>query len=323
MKETFGYVSYETETPIPPSDTISTCLSIDYVGARKRKIFVMSVCTDQSPLLENWKMSLEKFGYSYAVLGLGEKWGGWKWRTQKYIEAVSRLQTECLVVLTDATDVFFVAPPDQLLKSFLSYDSDVVVGAEHQCCTSWVRWNFNVKEAVLQFARKKNPHTRYIVPNGGFIMGYRTPLINALCGNLDQEDDQHGYLVNWLEHPDEPFKLDIFARCVANIVYDIALFDTEDDERVELDYYKVRNGSVYSTEREGGPCVMHFPGGNAEGYNYFGEKLFDDRFSPMSPKKATVTDTIKKSWTMPIKEKLSPFLSGSSGQRSTKFKPKR
>lgn len=292
-------------------DVTDICIVSGNVGDRTSNITVMSVCTDKGPLLDNWKMSLEKQGYDYKIIGLGEKWGGWTWRTRQYIKAVSEIQEEKLVVLTDATDLFFIGPPQDLLSSFESYNSDVVVGAEHQCCTSWPRWNFTIKELILFHARKRNPNTRYVVPNGGFIMGYRSALLDVLCANIRQEDDQHGYLVNWLEHPDV-FKLDTHARCVANFVYDIPFFDSQDDERVETDFYELRGKRLYSTETKSFPCVLHFPGGNAEAYNMLGGKIYGTHFNPMVPKKATVTSVIKKSWTMPIKTNvIAPFFATS------------
>lgn len=293
---------------------VSLCLMPEETGDRKWEIKVLSVCTDQSPLLENWKMALDEQGYDHEVLGLGEKWGGWKWRTRQYIRALASSTEEKLFVLTDATDLFFIRGPGFLAMNFKSYRSDVVIGAEHQCCTGWPRWNANIKEQILTAARARNPWTRYIVPNGGFVMGWRTPLLNVLCANLEEDDDQHGYLVNWLEHP-EVMKLDIYARLVANIVYDLPFMDTEDDERVEMDFFPVKGKIVKSTETNSMPIALHFAGGNAEAYNYYGTKLYGEKFNVWSRKpdmKSTIKYTLKKSWTQDIKANIMPsFLSGS------------
>ena len=273
---------------------------------------VLSVCTDPSPLLDNWKNSLELQKYEYEVLGLGEKWGGWTWRTRQYIKKLANEPEEKLFVLTDATDLFFIAPPNELVFNFKTYRSDVVVGAEHSPMTGPLRSDFKMKEMIIDFVKTRNPWTRYIVPNGGFIMGFRTPLLNILCANLNQEDDQHGYLLNWLGHPND-IKLDIYARLVANIVYDIPFF-LEDDERVEMDYFQLYKGTngvrVKSIETDGTPCAMHFPGGNSEAYNYFVKAIYKNKLSQWVKKKMLLTDTMKKSWAQTLKANLIPkFLS--------------
>ena len=301
-------------------DSIRMCLTPFPATEREWKIKILSVCTDESPLLENWKMSLDIQGYDFNVLGIGEKWGGWPWRTRQYIKALSEHPIEQLFVLTDATDLFFIAPPNELLMSFKTYRADVVVGAEHQCCTGWPRWNGSIKEQIVVHAKNRNPHTRYIVPNGGFIMGWRTPLLNALCANLQEEDDQHGYLVNWLEHPNV-FKLDIYARLVANIVDDLPFNNNEDDERIETDFFEIINGRVTSTDTKSWPVALHFAGANSEAYNAFGKAIYGLNFSEMKQKHYGIKETLKKSWTHDMKQSLIPSFVSSAGIK-LKFLPK-
>lgn len=301
----------------------SHCLSPIPTGKRVWQVKVLSVCTDEGILLDNWKKSLEIQGYDYEVLGLGKKWGGWPWRTKQYIERLANEPEEKLFVLTDATDLFFIAPPHELIFSFRTYRSDVVIGAEHSPMTGPLRHDFKLKEKVVDFVKTRNPWTRYIVPNGGFVMGFRTPLLNVLCGNLDQEDDQHGYLINWLGHPND-IKLDIYARMVANIVYDVPFFLEDDDERVEMDFFDLYVGTngtrVRSVETKGTPCAMHFPGGNSEAYNYFAEAIYRGEMNLWTKKKKSLTDTIKKSWAQSLKVNLIPKFLSSTGNISKIYK---
>lgn len=297
------------------------CLLPQTTGERIWKITVLAVCTDKGPLLDNWKKSLEINGYDYEVLGLGKKWGGWSWRTKQYIERLANEKEERLFVLTDANDLFFIAPPNELIFNFKTYRSDVVNGAEHSPMTGPLKYDFQLKEQVVDFVKTRNHWTRYLVPNGGFIMGFRTPLLNILCANLHEEDDQHGYLINWLGHPDD-MKLDIYARLVSNIVYDVPFLLENDDERIEMDYFELiktnRGIRVRSIETNGMPCVMHFPGANYEAYNYFAKFIFDGELNEWAKPKKSLTDTIKKSWTQTLKANLIPkFLSGVSKSHKT------
>jgi len=290
---------------------------------RKWKVKVYAVNTNPGPLLDNWKNSLHRLGYEYEALCEGEKWGGWTWRTKKYIEKLAKEPEEQLFVLTDANDVFFIGGPYELMQNFKTYRSDVVVGAEHACSTGPNRSNLSLKANIMDYCKARNKDTRYLVPNGGFIMGFRTPLLNVLCANLNQEDDQHGYLINWLAHP-EVFKLDIYCRLVANVVYNFPFGDYEDDERIESDFFEFVETRdelrVRQIETKALPCAMHFPGGNMEAYNYFGPALLGKKFNLMTAKKYSLISTLKKSWTAEIKETLGlKFITGCSRILGNKY----
>jgi len=293
---------------------VELCFSPKETGRRIWKVKVFGVCTDRGPLLDNWTNSLKKNGYDHTVIGMGKKWGGWSWRTKQYIEALSRESEEKLFVLTDANDLFFIAPPNELVYNFRTYNSDVVIGGEHNAFTGAYRKNLSLKADVIEFAKSRNTSTRYLVPNGGFVMGFRTPLLNLLCGNVKEEDDQEGYLHNWLEHP-ESIKIDIYARLIANIVYDLPFLSGRDDERIEMDFFEFvsvpssnygepNRLRVRSTETQACPCAMHFPGKNAEAYNYYGKTLYPNYFNEMVHPEFSMQASMKKPWSASLKSKF-------------------
>lgn len=322
--------TFEFPATLETDSYLKHCFEPRETSRRIWKIKVFGVCTDKSPLLDNWTNSLKKNGYDHQVLGLGEKWGGWPWRTKQYIKALAYETEEKLFILTDANDLYFISPPHELIYNFRTYRSDIVLGCERSPSTGPLRHSFSLRADVIAFAKSRNTSTRYLVPNGGFVMGFRTPLLNLLCGNANEEDDQHGYLTNWLEHP-EFVKLDIYARLVANVVYDTPFLNDGDDERNEDDYFNlvsitdnitsnnninesrlVTTGNyrigVESTETKARPCAMHFPGKNSQGYNYYGQAIFGSSFNTMDDDHLTYKESfknvVKKSWTLPIKQKL-------------------
>src|SRR3989304_7904464 len=99
-------------------DHARLCVNPFPTGDRKWKVKVYAVNTNPGPLLENWKNSLKRLGYNYEVLGEGEEWGGWTWRTKKYIEKLANEREEKIFVLTDANDVFFIGDPHELMMNF-------------------------------------------------------------------------------------------------------------------------------------------------------------------------------------------------------------
>ena len=41
----------------------------------------VTVATDCIQALENWEYSVKENNHSYKILGIGQKWKGWSWRS--------------------------------------------------------------------------------------------------------------------------------------------------------------------------------------------------------------------------------------------------
>src|SRR5438132_4451496 len=52
------------------------------------EITVYVLGTDMKKELYNNLLSLQKNGYNYKLIGYKEKWGGWRWRIQQYINTI-------------------------------------------------------------------------------------------------------------------------------------------------------------------------------------------------------------------------------------------
>src|ERR1019366_4975341 len=87
---------------------------------RPRDIKVITLSTDRGAALENWIYGATKLGYDITILGLGEKWGGWPWRTKKYLEAVKALPSRSLILIVDGNDILFVRGPNSLYEAYNS-----------------------------------------------------------------------------------------------------------------------------------------------------------------------------------------------------------
>lgn len=260
---------------------------------------IITVCTDESnEQLNNWENSVINHNYDYEILGLGEKWGGWTWRTKKYIEELEKA-SHYVYCLTDATDLFFVDGPDKLLDCFLSYDTNILIGGENTCCTGEAKLNPIKKYDILEKMSRLETRSRYKYPNGGFVMGYREDLLKLLYKNKDYFDDQEGYLMMWIKDQNE-FTIDIDVRCVGNIVMDYKFF-SEEKERDESKSWTMIDGKLVNLFTKTAPPVLHFPGGNIGLYNEIGYQLFGSSFYPA---KQSVFTSIKKSWSNVIKSNI-------------------
>src|ERR1019366_9035955 len=174
--------------------------------------------------------SLARLGYEYLILGRGEKWGGWKWRTAKYLNILANC-TERIVVLSDATDVMFVEPPSELVRKFRKMKVPIVMGGERGLCTGKFKYDLSARKEMVNIYKKRDSFA-YRFPNAGLIIGYTTPLLRLLSMNTEAVDDQAGFVSL---HRDTPslFKIDSETKLFANIVQDAPLFETnnEVDER--------------------------------------------------------------------------------------------
>jgi hypothetical protein len=77
--------------------------------------------------------TLETQGWSYKLIGVGEKWGSWPTRMRAYRDFLCTLDDEQLVVLSDARDVVCVRGPKAFVKGFNTFKKDMVVSMELLC----------------------------------------------------------------------------------------------------------------------------------------------------------------------------------------------
>jgi hypothetical protein len=166
------------------------------------------VATHWTNRLENFKRSLNKFNYPYVILGNGEKWEGWNWRTKKYLNYLLTLDDNHIVGFVDAYDVLALRDSSNILHTFLSFKKNIVVGAEWYCgskenCISLNNWWSDRVRAYRQHV------------NCGFIMGYAKDLKEMYKQVINYSDDQYG-ISTYLETYQHLFALDVGSSLVYN-----------------------------------------------------------------------------------------------------------
>lgn len=183
---------------------------------------LITLNTDRDDGLYNWEYTASSLGYDYKILGVGQKWGGWSWRTQKYLDYIQTLPEKNIVTITDGNDLFFTRSPTDLLNSYESYNSDVVFGGEPTCCTGKYQYHpFKVNRGIAissMFDRynQHNDSTRWMFPNAGCITGKVSRLVEMLEDIKDEPDDQAGYLERLIEDFNY-FDIDYQTKIVGNV----------------------------------------------------------------------------------------------------------
>ena len=273
---------------------------IKTTGSDVDRLHVITLSTDSKGPVENWEYTAKKHGYNYTILGRGEKWGGWPWRTSQYIEAVRRLEDDAIVMLCDGNDLFFVREPDVLMNAYRSYDTDLLFGGEPTCCTgkfgatSGLVGLYN-RDIAIRKINDRNPPTRWCFPNAGCILGSKKRVLAALEDVRNEKDDQAGYLAKYLENPSY-LTIDYHSRMVGNInafasLYCVDCGLLDDRQKYESQFWRPVNNlnlsdhTLYENMHTGElPAVLHFPGKNTLMYNYIGFHMFPGSFVVTKPK---------------------------------------
>lgn len=180
-----------------------------------QKVLVLSVCTNSCGELDNFMMSLNRLGYDFEILGMGEKWGGWAWRTQMYVNRLSTLPASYLVILCDATDILFMRPPDVFVEKMKDKMDKVLIGAESHCCTGIYAMSPFDRYNIIKDTRKLHDGRNRFV-NGGFLAGRADNLLALLRDNIEEEDDQAG-LQEKIVNGDTRMVMDVDNKIIGNI----------------------------------------------------------------------------------------------------------
>ena len=145
----------------------------------------------------NLTKSLERHGWTYRLIGGGEKWEGFKSKLNGYYNTLQELEDDRLVVLVDARDVVSVRSPKAFLDGFLSFHNDMVVSMELFCCGQQeVADDFKGYQCIPlirywnHYNIKPLPYRKFV--NSGLIAGRVHALRQWLSWTIlnDYDDDQ-------------------------------------------------------------------------------------------------------------------------------------
>jgi len=239
---------------------------------------VISLSTDDNNLVKNFEKTAQYFGYEYYFVGRGKSFQGWPWRTNLYISAIERLgkDPKDIFILCDSNDLFFVAPSDEMKEKFINSNKNCLIGAEAACCNGKYG-DRKFRNEALESCKKRNPNTRYMFPNGGFLIGYRDELLKLLNSNKTEWDDQGGYLQKFMDKS-PLLDINISQSLVGNVPTINEWYHVPGDEygKPEITYWNYseennRFKNIFSGEY---PCAFHFPGKSYSPYNIVTSKMF-------------------------------------------------
>ncbi len=72
------------------------------------KLTIVTVATQNEGYLPVLKHQLKKININYKILGYGQKWNGWMWRTILLIDYLKTHKPDDIIMIVDGYDVLLV-----------------------------------------------------------------------------------------------------------------------------------------------------------------------------------------------------------------------
>lgn len=219
--------------------------------------------------------TLEKYNYSYKILGEGEEWKGWYGRFKSYYNYISTLDENEYILICDGRDVLLnnQSPIDFMKKaeSLCNIEEKIIFGAERHCCCyipeeygrlPSMNKDENLNDIYIKFMKdqvyKEIPDYKYdyYFLNFGVFFG-KVKNIRWMFSQLKMSedlDDQGMTYIFYYKNPEKIY-LDANNKLIGNNGH-------EDCDLVwENNKYKNKITNTY-------PVILHFPGD--------GDKCYDD-----------------------------------------------
>ena len=199
-----------------------------------------------------WETTAKHFGYNYELLGRDENWGGWSTKTRLFYERLKTV-TQPYTALTDCTDLFICGSSSELYDTFISLNTDLIIGGELKL---WYHQGKYKRDTIEEYFKsiRKSPQA---FPNAGFVMGKTEKLLHLMELHLDYKDDQAASIDTIYENKN-PLSIDYHTSVIGNVPN----YHTSNHESIgyfEFDPIFKRYKNKISSQL---PIFIHFPGRN-------------------------------------------------------------
>jgi len=218
----------------------------------KPELLVVTVATTENDAFRLFKRSVEKYGLSLKVFGMGVEWrggtmdtvgGGHKVNLLKDGLKPYQFKENLLIMFVDSYDLVFTAGADAIIEKFLKLDAGVLFAAEDAI------WPDRSLES--KYPKVKENEKRFL-NSGGFI-GYAPKVFEIVTYQPieDHQDDQLFYTQIFLNRAirhQQNIKLDTRAEIFQNL--HLALGEV-------VLKYKGEHSFLYNVKTGTSPIVVH------------------------------------------------------------------
>lgn len=259
----------------------------------RKPLTVLTVNTDGGIGERNWELTLQNNGFDdddgdhlqggdvYEILGKGQAWKGFRWRTRKYLARLKQLRAQYgplhIVLTTDCLDVLFIRSQQDLLRAFHATKADVVISADHIQMVGCFSNSTSRGMAASILKKRLGDSEENLWVNAGLIMGYVDGMIRVYTRMLPYEDDQEGLQMAYLADPslgmlDCRNQLFGTLESMQHFTRGFALSrlgSKQPKSTIACLDLEHASGLVQHRTTLSFPCVLHFPCKRALVYNEF------------------------------------------------------
>ena len=224
---------------------------------------ISTVATHNDGYLPALKRICEKNKCNLNVIGFGEKWGGWDWRTNKIITYLQKCKMSDIVMLIDGFDVLVLSKPEEIIEKFKKMSCNVLFSCSHISRGQPNNNSFTYKNIAFPSVKKYFKSNKDFILNAGTIMGYSKHLLQLYLQIQRQQkireinDDQ--ILLNSMNLSFLKYNIDFDSKIfwiweIDRIIdYGNMLIKNETYSNSTIGYKKGR--IVFSNGNK--PCVVH------------------------------------------------------------------
>ena len=233
---------------------------------------VISYVTEKTDSSRNLERSLQKYGYAYEFIGIGEKWEGFI--TNKIYGYYRHLlhQPPGIYVIVDGYDMLAIHYPHILQNRYEKFKTPVVFGGE--------KFGFSYNSQPIRKYELESFWNSRKYLNSGFCIGDRENLMKMylwMIRNDNCGDDQKMACIYANLYP-KLVSVDISSKLVFNTITSI---DTNN--------YRLFGNRMLIHSTNTYPCFVHFPSNSSdayERYNEYGSVVLKTDFIPHTGKKS-------------------------------------
>jgi hypothetical protein len=249
----------------------------------RKPLTVLTVNTDGGIGERNWELTLQNHGFGdtvYEILGKGQAWKGFDWRSRKYLARLKQLRAQYgprhIVLTTDCLDVLFIRSQQDLLRTFHAIKANVVISADHMQMVGDFSNSTSRSMAANILKKRLGASEENLWVNAGLIMGYVDGMIRLYTSMLPYEDDQEGLQMAYLADPSLGMldcRQQLFGtlESLQHLTRGFFGLDASKKSNSTIACLDLEHASGFVQHRTTRtfPCVLHFPCKRALVYNEF------------------------------------------------------
>ena len=227
-------------------------------------LYIITLATSKTNAVDNFELSCKNNNLKYKILGLNEKFLGWRWRMKKYLNELKNYKDDDIILLCDSYDMLVQEDQTKIIQKFKALKKSVIISAEMNLLLPAELSQFDINPFFLSYNKfPKHKTSDYRYPCLGGVIGYKKKLEDLYQSmlsyndkNLKKEcyyDDQCLFSYYYINN-NKKFSLDYNQSIFGNL-------------SGSINRYQLKNKTLYNNKTNTTPSLVHFQGNALSSYN--------------------------------------------------------